>query len=756
MSTWTRFFCCIRPGVLLGPGLFFLLLSQAAAQGSGPHPCGVIEGVIRDDAGRALPLVQVELPELRQGGYTDARGEVRLLHVIAGSHRLVISHVGYHTEVREVEVAVGDTTRLELELHHEAVRLEDIHVHGDHRLESLHEPDLKRRSAEIQQELGLTLAETLQEEVGISSRTMGPAPARPVLRGLSGNRLVLLEDGAATGDLSATSSDHAVAIDPIGARSLELLRGPESMLLGSGSVAGVVNVERGLIAAQHKDKPSWVASLNGDSGTEGLGSALRLETPLRSLDLVLDATMRNTGNQRTPVETLDNSSLQSLGLGGGLALNRDHWSAGLALNHYRSDYGIPGGFVGGHPEGVDLEMRTSRLELQAQRRLAAGPVHHLQLQSRLARYYHAEYESSGRLGIDFGVLSAEHSLEFGLRPHLGFHQGRLRLEMKLRDFATGGISHAPDTDELFLAAGLLEHIQLKEWHASFALRMEHQRITPDEERNSVVVGHIRERSIQGAGLALQLDAPLAEAGPFRIQTSLEVIRGWRAPSVEELFSGGPHLAAYSYEIGNPELEAESSLGLELPVTFHWHGGELRLSAYATDFEGFIFPSFTGQFSSRRADLYEYRTVGRDARFRGLEWSQQQKLGRWEQESRLSLTRGDLKSGGHLPEIPPLQGLFSLARQMDAWRYGLSLVWADRQDRVYKAEDPAAVPEANTAGWVRLDAKVLWRYRAFGAYQQLQFEVENVFDREYRQHLSRIRSVMPEGGRSLRITWRSWW
>lgn len=736
--------------------LLLLLLTLPSSGGAEPHPCGVIAGRVLDASGTTLPLAQLELRELRRGMVADARGEFRLLHVPAGSYRLVTSYLGYRTDVRQVQTLACDTTYLQIVLQPDALALEELNVRAVARIEGLHEPALKRRSAEIQQELGLTLAETLQEEVGLGSRSMGPAPARPVLRGLSGNRLALFEDGASTGDLSASSSDHAVAIDPIAARSLEVLRGPESLMLGAGSVAGVVNVDRGLVASQQLDSRAIVSSLSGDTGKEGIGLALRVEEPVGRLDLVMDASLRETGDQRTPLGRLGNSGLSSLGLGGGLAFNDDHLRLGLAASHFQSDYGIPGGFVGGHPNGVDIGLESQHLSLELDQMLDLALLNRVGLHSRAARYYHAEYESSGLLGIEFGVLSLEQSLELGFRRHSVFEDGRLRVELKLRDFATGGLSHAPDTGELAVALAWLEHLIVGDWHGSVALRAEHSRITPDQERFSQVVGHIRERNFGGVGGAVSLDAPQVNLGSIRLQAGVELLQGWRAPSGEELFSGGPHLAAYSYEIGNPELDAERSLSVELPLEFTWQGGRLRLSAFLTEFDDFIFPSFTGKLSDRRADLYEYRTLGRDARFHGLEWSQQQRWGAWKQESRISLVTGELDDGSPLPEIPPLGFMFGLIRDVGPMQLGVDLVGADRQDRVYRAEDPLAIAEAETAGWLRADADLLWRFQAFGSYQQLHLQVENLLDHEYRQHLSRIRSVMPEGGRSVKLTWRGWW
>ena len=176
-------------------------------------------------AGRALdaesndPIgwVTVLVEDTERGQITDEQGRFFFADLPVGQHIIETLHISYHNTRFAVEIKAGDTTHVDLRIGHQELQLEGVHIEGQ-RADSpapLDEPDVVFSGNKLRQNLSQTIAETIDYEPGIAQRSMGPAPARPVLRGLSGDRLLILEDGERTGDLSATSSDHAVAVDPM-------------------------------------------------------------------------------------------------------------------------------------------------------------------------------------------------------------------------------------------------------------------------------------------------------------------------------------------------------------------------------------------------------------------------------------------------------------------------------------------------------------------------------------------------------------
>ncbi len=720
--------------------VFYLLLPLSIQ-------AAVLQGIITDREGAPVSGANLQQVHGTIGTASDLEGRFQIDRWPGAGDSLLVSCLGYQ---RQWLFAVPGVTQ-HIQMQRSTLELEAITLEVQRDREQ-RETRLVLDEAELQQEIGLTLAETLEQEAGVSRRSMGPAPARPVLRGLSGDRLQLLEDGLPTGDLSATSADHAVAIEPLAAHGVVLLRGADALLY-SPAVGGVVDVERGLQAEAGKQELN--AGLFFDSASMARGVSARVKHSLHGLGLVADGALRRSSDVNTPIGDLDNSSLETANGGLGIAIGDTNLGADLSLSGYNSDYGIPGGFVGAHPNGVSIHMQQRTVHLGVKESGHLPFVSQSSYRLALVRYYHAEYESSGQLGIDFGVLSVLQELELRLCDTEGSCGSRLRASAEFRDFATGGLSHAPDTDEWRVSIAWLKEAQWGEQRLRGALRAEYNRIQPDEERVSSVVGHIRTRTFSGLSGALEWHAPAWKPGDTTIESGLLLQYAMRPPTSLELFSGGPHLAAYSYEIGNPEAGSERAFSLELPIKLAHPHTRAELNFFHTWYHDYLFPSFTGQLSSRRADLYEYRIMSRDARMCGAEFSYHGDLAAYELDASLSYVRGTLVDGGPLPEMPPLSGLLGVHHNQQCWRYGVEAWAALPQERVYLAEDPEAIPEARTAGWLRLDADLAWTLPLHDGLQRIQLRVENLLDQEYRQHLSRIRSVMPEAGRTFRLVWKIW-
>lgn len=752
------------------PAGFVLLLagflaSAMPVSAAGPDECARVEGRVLD-ATTLQPLshVNVYITELRIGEGSHADGGFHLDHIKAGRWSLVASRVGYRDIRRTLVLDRCDSLVLELLLQPSPTLLADLQVTAEagDAVPGTAAAVTRLNGEELQRNLGTTLAATLDRQAGISSRSMGPAPARPVLRGLSGDRLQLQEDGHAVGDLSSTSADHAVAIDPASARSVSLLRGPEALVHTGSSIGGVVDVQRGTIPPARAHGVSATALTSMESGSRTAVAGVSLDAPAGRQRVHIDGTWREGGDTRTPVGTLGNSSISTRGFSTGLRLQEGLGLEGLSVTLLESDYGIPGGFVGAHPGGVDIGMSRRNAAARFGWLPRRGMLDHIELEMTASTYRHVEYSKSGRIGISFDVRNLGARLLLHQRP--GDQPGALLLgiESAYRSLVTGGLTQMPSMDQNHGALFLLKNWQLGRLSLVAAGRLNHTAVTPGRERISSVVGHIRERSFTGAGFSLRAEMPLGDTSGNGTATWRNGLRagvllnqGWRAPTMEELFSGGPHLAAYSYEIGNPELEAELGSNAELYLLAARQGLRSRLAVYTTRWSGYIFPEFTGRFSSRRADLYEYRYTGQDAIHRGweleVEWTPAEP---WSVNLEAAEVQGWLVDGKvPLPETPPLRGKVGVDWQNSLLVLGLSLEAADQQDRVYQSPAPGAVPEATTAGWARLDAAVALRLVRGRALHSLMLSVDNLLDREVRDHLNRVRSVMPEAGRSLRLSWK---
>ncbi len=208
----------------------------------------VVRGVVTDSAtGEPLPAALVRLLEVDRQDVTHENGAFHLRRVPAGSYTLIVEHLGYRPAREPVEVGPGGAPPLSIRLASSAIDLPGIMVTaamGARSRAEAHRLSQVLGGRELDRELDVTVAETLEGEAGLSSASMGPGPARPVIRGLSGDRILVLEDGERVGDVSSGSADHAVSVEASSARRIEVVRGPAALFYGSNALGGVVNVVR--------------------------------------------------------------------------------------------------------------------------------------------------------------------------------------------------------------------------------------------------------------------------------------------------------------------------------------------------------------------------------------------------------------------------------------------------------------------------------------------------------------------------------
>ncbi len=676
---------------------------------------------------------------------SDADGHFFFAHVPPGEHVLQSLHVGYPGARFAVEIVAGDTTHVDLVVGHESLLLEEILVEGEHPspVSPLQTPEVVFSGSKLRQNLSRTIAETIDYEPGIAQRSMGPAPARPVLRGLGGDRLLVIEDGERTGDLSGTSSDHAVAIEPMTTERIEVVRGPRTLLYGSNALAGVVNVVRGYVPAVRPDGLRGSVTYQGESVNRGLAGGLTLEQALGPLALRFDSSLRHADDIATPHGVLANTDIRTGNASVGLSLVRPWGHVGASGSLYNSDYGIPPDPESGHPGGVSIDLQRQHLEGRGE--ILTGPdwLQRLELHHSFSRYQHGEFEANGDLGLEFGVLTHNSGALAHLERIGPLANGAVGLWYEYRNYAAAGLDFTPPAEEYAGALFTYQEWEYGPWAANAAWRVDARRVEPRAERDSRRVGRIETRDF--AGMSAGLSNHYRANSTLTLGTTL--MRTFRAPGIEELFSEGPHLAAYSYEVGNGSLGSERGLGLELFVNYHREEGHVHLAVFRNAINGYIFSQNSGERSLRRADLFLYRTVGEPVRMYGAEANFAWHLAApWKIAGSLSYVRGHLMDRGDepLPRMPPLQGYMGLTCEpTEALSATLDLRVAADQNQIGEFEEP-------TEGYVVLDLASQYYAQWGGRLHTFALTLENATDAVYRNHLNRVKEILPEPGRNLRL------
>lgn len=757
------------PACLL-PLVGALALAAGTASGQGT---GVVRGTVVDAAsGAPVAAALVRLAERHRAEPTHDDGTFILRGVPAGSHALTVLRLGYSPHSRRVDVVAGDTLVVRVALEQAAVRLGTQVVTGTITAragEEILSPASVLSEAQLERQLSTTVASTLDGTPGVAVSAIGASTGRPVIRGLGGDRILVLEDGQRAGDLSALSGDHAVAVDPLSAKQIEVVRGPMSLLYGSSALGGVVNVIREEIPVSAPEHAHGTLSAQGESAMRS--GVLGGEARVRVTDFVaarVEGTLRRSGDTRTPAGILANTESSTAGGAVGIGYNREAVHAGMAYRFYDNRYGIPGGFVGGHEEGVDIEMRRHSVRGEAERHFGADGQVTTRATSTFTNYTHRELEEGGEVGTDFWQRLATTELQLQHDSIGPVSLGAIGVRGQFRDIVTGGSLRTPDTRDYGAAVYAVEEFGHRALRVQLGVRYDFARYLPREQRSINVGGTLiptRERSFgafSGSAGLLYTFAP-----GWRVGAS--IARAYRTPDFNELYSNGPHLAANAYEVGDPSLREETGTGFDAFLRVNRERVRFEAAVFQNRLDDFITSSSRGRaiLSSQGQPLFQF--TNEDALFRGMEGEVEWNISRTIAldiaashvqahftndrpaiplftVTDVSIDTTYVPASRYPSLIPPTNGRIELHHDGPRLHGSLGARLAARQDRTGDFETP-------TAGHGIGFATVGYRFLHRDQFHAVTLRVDNIFDTEYREHLSRIKDIMPEAGRNVSLLYR---
>ncbi len=700
--------------------------AEAPAAGPGPATAAAsVSGRVVDARdGKGIGNARVSLAAGRIEARADEQGAFSIEGLPPGAHDLVVEAEGYVPLVvragagREpLDVALSALPRLSEALVVGAGERDPFALQAPASI--LAGQDLALRGAG-------SLGGTLAAQPGIAERSFGPAPSRPVVRGLDGDRVLVLQDGQSTGDLSSQSADHGVTLDPASAASIEIVRGPATLLHGPAAIGGLVNVvsEKLPVRGAPGTRASILTDLGSGSRERGLSGSLGHRGGGWAAGA--HGRFREAGDVRTPLGPLANSA--SRAAGGGAGVGRV-WDAGHLTARYELDdarYGIP--VV---EEGlVSITPRRHAADLEGELRPGGGAFETVRATLALRRYRHGELEGD-EVGTTFANDQADARLLARHRP-VGPLRGSFGLQALHREFsATGVEALSPPVTQRELAAFAFEEVPLGAVTLQAAARLDHARYRPD--------GDLPPRDF--TELSLSLGAAWTPREDLALAASLS--RAARRPALEELYFYGLHIGNFAFEVGSADLESEHALGFDASLRWRGARGSAEIALFHNSIGDFVFRDPTGE---EVEGFPVYLFVGADSRLSGGEASASWRAGRgFTVEAAADAVRGSLRDGRPLPRIPPARLRLSLRWQRGAMQAGGELLAVARQDRVFGAETP-------TAGYATGRLFASWSFRRGPALLTATARLENVGDVVYRNHLSFIKDLVPsEAGRTLRVS-----
>lgn len=626
---------------------------------------------------------------------------------------------------------------------------------------------------DLAQALRPQIGETLAREPGVSATSFAPGVSRPVLRGFQGERVRVLVDGIGSIDASNTSADHAVAIDPLTAERIEILRGPASLLFGSSAIGGAVNIFDRRIPRAMPEGPAHVDALAtyGSAADERSGGAsidlplgrrvafhvdgaysktndLRIaafqSTPtLRAAGLALAASFRANGDNDQANEvmaaamqrgSIRNSATRSWSAGSGVSVIAEGGSLGVSISYLDSHYGLPS-FPGGE-SGVSIGLSQWRGDFRGEVEFGSGFIDRLRVRGGFADYQHSEFEGD-EVGTVFLNQGIEARAEL-VQAENGGWSGASGVQYAFRDFnAIGAEAFLPQNDSEQFAVFTLQEIRTGRLGIELSARYEQV----STAARSIGVAR-RFATLSGAvGISREF------GGNNKI--GVNVARTSRAPSAEELFSNGPHLATQSFEVGNVNFARESAWSVEGYLRLRDGPVNLEAALYASWFDNFIHSAETGVIAD---DLPVFGYVQGDARYYGGEISARANI---VQVGGFTLS-GDIvgdvvrarlsNGGGNIPRIPPVRVLGGLEAVSDTLTLRAEIEWSAKQNRI-------AAFETATDGFTLVNASAQWKPLGQRHGVTLILSGNNLFNVSVRRHASFTKDFVPLSGRDIRLTAR---
>lgn len=633
---------------------------------------------------------------------------------------------------------------------------------------------------ELKLRLEPTLGETLSHTPGVSSSYFGPAASRPIIRGLDADRIRILQNGSNTIDASATSVDHAVSFDPVSIQSVEVVRGPATLLYGPNAIGGVVNAIDNRIPTEQIDVPvrGTIEGKYGSNNSER-GGAFTLEGGVRGFNWHLEGYKRATDElhipgfarserlrDREPLpegdtearNVLPNSDLRTEGLSGGLSYVWEKGFIGAAYSGFHTNYGT----VAERTVTIDAEQR--RFDFRGAFFEPFAPVKSVKYSFSHSDYEHTEFEGV-LTGTKFANKGYDGRIEIAHVP-FGPLEGVLGYQTEKSEFsALGEEGFVPPVETLVNSGFIFEELTFSpQWRMQAGARFDHISVSADSAEG---FGPARGRTFDNvSGSAGLIFTPVDD---YAIALNVSLVQ--RAPTYQEIFANGPHVATNTFEIGDEQLSSEKAFSLDLSIRKKLGRVTGSLSGFYYRFRDFVGQFGTGEFAGEDGDLpvFVYRAM--DAAFFGGEAevtfhlmepvTPDEPMAGKDSKAMLGVTPGptvqkkaldlvlkadyvhaqDTKTSQPLPRIPPFRGSAELSYRWDRFTASVEGQYVAHQNRISEFE-------LATESYFLINASVGYKLPVRGLDLDVYVKGVNLTNEEARLHTSFLKDVAPLQGRGV--------
>ncbi|HEY1951636.1 MAG TPA: TonB-dependent receptor [Gemmatimonadaceae bacterium] len=732
-----------------------------------------VNGTVQS-AGKPIVGATVRLLELDRIEHTGARGEFSFPDVPKGIYRVFVGVTGYASATDTISVTSG-STQVSFDLRESAIQLKEVVVSASpvaRPSDEQYQSTASKSRLEFENSSGMSFAEKISDLPGVSVRSLGSAPSRPVLRGLGDNEVLVLENGLRMGDLATFDPAHATPIEAISISQVDVVRGPATILYGPSTIGGLVNVITDIVPSVSDHPVSGTMAIEGNTVSGG-GSgyvnnvysrgnqAFRVSAGgVRSSDIRIPSgnyTDPGTGTvfnlDRMP-QTFDHSGEAGVGY----AYQGNTGTFGIGAKHYEVNYGIPG--VPPNPDFVNVPPTTSRID---ERRntiefrslldpdLSFGKQ--LRFNGSFNDYSHSEFPTAqDASGVSDPQANHFHKRAFNgvlqlQHPALGKLEGTLGLWTNIEDLTISGDQPLGPNSRTTGIAGYAfeEYSAAQNTRLQAGLRYDYDKIQtrPYPQSTDPFFQTINESRLSNA-----LTASLGAIQQIRpsLSGSVSLARSFRAPTVQELFANGLDAASGTYTVGTAGLDPETGLGADASLKGSFANASFELSPYVNTISHYIYGFLRGDtvqgFPVRQFAATSARLFGFDAS------ATVQPLQSFAIKAGADYVNAeDTRQHVPLPFTPPLRGLLRLTYQDPIYMGMIETRGAAKQTRLGDGDTP-------TAGYAIVNVGVGVRITRQRLVNNISLHCDNLFNRVYRDNLSVIKDFIPQPARGFRLNYQA--
>ncbi len=731
-------------------GFVFTIQASSAEQQRPATDANVFGHVINAETGEHIPFINIIVEGTRIGTITDASGHYLLTNLPVGRHRLIVQGMGFETTYKEFVAEEDVSIEVDVEIQPTAIDLREVvFTASPTRSGFRYQPDQAFVGEELQRRSEASFGEMLNRELGVNMRSLGSAPSRPVIRGLDGDRILVLQNGERMGDVSETSADHSISLDPLAASRVEVVRGPASLLYGSSALGGVINLITNDIPEDWDLGTSGVLSAQGATVNDMGAGFGRFTYGGNDRAATARFSFRQSGDINTPEGVITGTSMTNYDGAAGIGFTGDNLNGGFSASFTGQNFQIPESM----DEDEKVEIRMQRQGLQGNLfRQREGLFDRAQLRFNASRMFQQEIEMELEedntwdedVELEYEKYTFSSTLTLQHHPVGSLDRGAVGFNFYAHHMDVGGDeAFTPGERRVTFAAFTFQEVPLtNRFRLQGGLRLDYQ--------YTAALANDLFPDINASRHALNYSSSLGLN--YRPVQGMEIggqfARSHRNPSIEELFADGPHLGAGVYEIGDPDLRDEIGQGVDIFMSYKNDKFQFEIAGYVNHFYNFIIFQPTGQ-TDEGSGYPVFRYQGDEARLFGGE------IGfNYTPTDKLSLGLGaDYVNGrrvgnddDHLPFIPPL-------RFMANAEYDFGSFWLGSRVQLVSKQNRVAPEEEVTDGYTLIGAQAGYRLD-FSGRHVIVLRAENLLNETYRDHLSRIEDrniAMP--GRNFTLAYR---